>query len=157
MIYSGANIIAQSFCPKPSPSVNMVIMTTPENERVSLDFTIIGDTNIEQTIKNRTAKQSDATICGTDSSRLFSVQNGDIFAIDPLDQKFTHSVNINNGLSIAGLARARFIASTQANFGGVFSGGVVAMVDANDQRLVLLSFDYVTRKLSNPTEVPAPQ
>jgi len=51
---------------------------------------------------------------------------------------------INNGFSIAGLDHAIAISTTSAPFGGsAFNEGLVAIADANDARLVVLSRNYI--------------
>lgn len=56
-------------------------------------------------------------------------------------------VNIDDGLSIRGLEDIQFVAGTDAPMGSVYNDGLILMGDANDNRVVLLSLDYVRRAL----------
>ena len=55
-----------------------------------------------------------------------------------------YNFTIEQGLSISGLSRARAIAATSSPFGGSgFNDGIIALADAEDDRIVILSRSYL--------------
>lgn len=162
MIYVGETISATMFCPdiasekQATIEKQAVIVVTPEDKKIDLGFEI-SDSKVAQSIRNRIADTYGEAVCRGSASYPFLMKDGNILMLDPVNQGDGYLVNINDGLSIRGLNAANFIATTKASFGGVFSGGVVAMGDANDQRLVFISFDYIERKLEVAEETTGPQ
>ncbi len=159
MIYSGAELTVQSFCQNAPARLNEVMVLTSDNEKIDLAYSIIGDSNIEQSIKSRTPNQhqSDASVCKADISQPFTLKDDILFMLDPVNTKPAYVVNINDGLSIRGLSSINFMNTTKFNFGGVYNEGATVFVDRDEQRLVFISNGYVTGKLADIFETPTPQ
>ena len=67
---------------------------------------------------------------------------------------------IKNGLSVRGVDHIKYVATTSANYGGgAYSKGVLALVDADEQRIVFISLSYAERQLLKAVNQPedAPQ
>ncbi len=156
MIYVGETISATMFCPDTSSEGHAVIIVTPEYKRIDLGFEI-NDGGITQLINNRNAGTYDEAACRGSASYPFHIKDKNILMLDPMNQGGGYLININDGLSIRGLKSANFIATTRANFGGTYTGGLVAMGDGEQQRLVFISVDYIDRKLKISEETTSPQ
>lgn len=59
----------------------------------------------------------------------------------------TLSVELTNGLSIAGMTPIGYVAGTQANMGSVFNEGLILAADKNEGRVVLVSRSYALKEL----------
>jgi len=67
--------------------------------------------------------------------------------------------NIKNGLSVRGVDHIKYVASTTSNYGGgAYADGVLALVSADEDRIVFISMSYAERQLlkavNPPEEVP---
>ncbi|MHA6288526.1 hypothetical protein [Maricaulis sp. CAU 1757] len=88
-------------------------------------------------------------------TRLVLATNGN----DPLVQAFTardleprDTIDIIDGLSTRGVGQPAAIASTGADYGfTAYSGGLLAVFDAEDQRIKVVSRDAFTRAMLAPT------
>ena len=156
MIYLGENLSAVMFCPDTTAPGNTVMVLSPDNYKTELVFEIM-DGRIGQSIKNQNAVKGDPENCRNSISFPFILRDGLVLMLDPLNQGDGYRINLNDGLSIRGLTRANLIATTTANYGGTYVDGLVAFGDAQEQRLVFISFDYLTRKLDEIEQTQPPQ
>lgn len=58
-----------------------------------------------------------------------------------------HRMTIEDGLSIRGLEGTSFVSGTDAKMGSAYNEGVILYGDDNDNRIVMLSLDYLGRVL----------
>ncbi len=156
MIYSGEDMSAALFCPDIPVSDDSVLVLGPDHYKTELAFKIM-DGRIEQAIKNRNVDKGDTQTCRNNTSFPFILKDGHILMLDSLNQGEGYKINLNDGLSIRGLASANFIATTTANYGGPYVGGLAAFGDGQDQRLVFVSLEYLTRKLDDLEQAQPPQ
>ena len=65
------------------------------------------------------------------------------------------NIIIKNGLSIRGLNHVKYITSTKSNYGaGGYNTGVLALVDADANRIVFISLSYAERQLMKAMNPP---
>jgi len=62
----------------------------------------------------------------------------------------TLSLDITNGLSIGGINEAGLVTVTTTNMGSVFNQGVVLVAEENENRVVLISRDYILKEIKSP-------
>ncbi len=174
MFYSGEPIDAQGFCLAQDTATKTAMLLTANNEIKRISFNI-EDKHFEQTIiepipvkpkiKAENSTYENVSECAKNhqgvgyitsiptednladfTSNTFHFQpsktgglliNGDEF-----------QANIKNGLSVRGVTSIKYIASTQSNYGGgAYAKGVLALVDADENRIVFISMSYAERQL----------
>ena len=79
-----------------------------------------------------------------DTSYLLIVDNTDTYLFNADTQLVENKLVVKSGLSIRGLEKTKFIATTTHNFGGAaFSDGLVAFGQADEDRIVFVSRAYL--------------
>ena len=140
----------ERFCTASKPNDAVIWAQTTSKESQKLSFEIFEDTSITLTQLDISAGETDP--CGVSNALMLT----EAFAVkanesDPLltliSDEETLSVTITNGLSIEGIKNPGFVTVTSANMGSVFSEGVVLVAEDNENRVVLLSRDYVSKEL----------
>ena len=175
MIYSGENIDALSFDLISNNNGNSIKILDNRGKFYTVKI-VINSKVLEATIIHSAKSITDETSRGTNvasvgsdiSGKYFSVitntfgksdKNGLIISplwpTDPLMFK----ANIKNGLSVHGVDNIKYVASTTSNYGGgAYADGVLALVDAHEDRIVFISMSYAERQLlkavNPPEEVP---
>jgi len=172
MIYSGENIDALSFDLISNNSDNSIKILDNRGKFYTVKI-VVNSKVLEATIIPSAKSITDETSRGTNIANVgsdipgkyFSVvtntfissdKNGLIIAplwpTDPLMFK----ANIKNGLSVRGVDHIKYVASTTSNYGGgAYADGVLALVGADEDRIVFISMSYAERqflKVVNPAE-----
>ncbi len=172
MGFSGETIKARAFCTQKQPAENQISLLTSYGEYMTLDLNIT-DSHLSQEILSARSNSRKPSVCKFGfpaivlGSKDYAIQKSDLSGLfisysPPMkpNQKLpvleSYRANINDGLSVRGLEHVKFIATTQANYGGgAYADGVLALVDKDENRIVFISLSYVKRKLpevANPPE-----
>lgn len=149
MTYSGNSLKVERFCLEASPAANTLKLLAIDGKAHVLDFSVT-DNVIEQA--SQIAATSECAgipnFAYNEDSYQLSSKDG---PINVQSQATNYRLSINDGLSIRGLKNANYVNATLANYGGAaFKDGVVAMVDADENRIVFLSLDYMAGKIPKP-------
>jgi len=156
MIYSGADIAIQTFCQK-NNSINTPITVLTLGGKYKTIKLNITDKTVAQEVSDTITPANQSPSCLSQHATLghnqgnFNVVTGKpsglhLYQITPSDQKY--DVRVNNGLSVRGADRIKYVASTTSNYsGGAYAKGVLALVDADENRIVFISMSYAERQL----------
>ena len=156
MIYSGAEIAILTFCPKDSSEDSQINVLTLNGKYKTMELNI-DNGSIAQEVYDTISPPKQSSSClwqyATigDNLNNFNVVEGKtsglyFYQIAPSDREY--NVNIKNGLSVRGVEHVKYIASTQSNYGGgAYANGVLALVDADEDRVVFISLSYAERQL----------
>jgi hypothetical protein len=163
MIYSGEKIASQAFCLKKRSINNEITVLTKTGEFKTLNL-VISENTMRQEVSNTRPSQETSPHCQLHYAPIaqnagnYNVAKGEqsgikIHKYDPAEQEFL--VNITNGLSVRGAKHIKFIATTQSNYGGgAYADGVLALVDADEQRIVFISLSYAEGQLMKAVNPP---
>ncbi len=152
---TGVNIV--KFCKSSSPEQNTVNILSQDGYIVSLNISVLnGVLEYTETSKTKAAKDglcqkkkgmSSVPLQFTGAEYL-GTANGNLHFIRT-DQEAPLNLIINDGLSIKGLEGVDYINATTANYGGgAFKGGVIALIDNDESRIVFISLDYADGKVT---------
>lgn len=172
MIYSGESIDALNFDLISNDSDNSIKILDNRGKFYTVKI-VINSKVLEATIIHSAKSMTGETTRGTNVANVGSDISGKHFSVitntfinsdkngliitplwpaDPLMFK----ANIKNGLSVRGVDHIKYVASTTSNYsGGAYADGVLALVDADEQRIVFISMSYAERQLLkavNPAE-----
>lgn len=149
MTYSGNTVKAERFCLSASPAAATLKLLATDGKVHELNFSVT-DNVIEQTSQIATTSECAEIPNFTNNEGSNQLSSKDGF-INVQSQAASYQLAINDGLSIRGLKNASYINATKANYGGAaFKDGVIAMVDADENRIVFLSLDYMAGKIPPP-------
>ncbi len=149
MTYSGNSLKVKRFCLSTNPEADTLKLLGTDKKTYSLNFTV-KDNVIEQTSQIATTPECAGIPHFAYNKGSYQLTNKDgLINVQSQDGNFR--LVINDGLSIRGLKNANYVNATLANYGGAaFKDGVVAMVDADENRIVFLSLDYMAGKIPPP-------
>jgi len=163
MIYSGADVIAQTFCVKRGPINNEVIVFTKDGKYKTLNL-VINEKTIRQETTNEETSPAQSSNCLLQHALIaqdagnYNVITGKqtgigIFQSNPAKQEFL--VSIKNGLSVRSVDHIKYVASTTSNYGGgAYADGVLALVDKDENRIVFISLSYAEGQLLKAVNPP---
>ncbi|NNC37617.1 MAG: hypothetical protein HKO02_09175 [Hyphomonadaceae bacterium] len=85
-----------------------------------------------------------------ETNYLLMLNNEDIYLFNSATNALESKLVVQSGLSIGGLEKVKFIASTSHNYGGgAFSEGVLALGQADEDRIVFISKSYLANLLKD--------
>ena len=131
-------------------ALTAMINQTARNDNTSDFSSFGGSTGLSAVVKSDLYTQRGAHHIAVES------ELNTVFAVYKASQRVRlHNFTIEQGLSISGLNRARAIASTSSPFGGSgFNDGIIALADAEDDRIVIVSRSYLIDQLTAAEEPP---
>jgi len=92
---------------------------------------------------------------GENHSILIPGEPSGLVAINTGGEVDGFQINIKNGLSVGGVEHVKYITSTKSNYGaGGYNTGVLALVDADANRIVFISLSYAERQLMKALNPP---
>lgn len=132
-------------------ALTAMINQTARNDNTSDFSSFGGSTGLSAVVKSDLYTQRGAHHIASESAL------NTVFAVYKASQRARlHNFTIEQGLSISGLNRARAIAATSSPFGGSgFNDGIIALADAEDDRIVILSRSYLINQMKAATQPPS--
>lgn len=104
--------------------------------------------NSEEFITDETSVTKDISaltqLTLNDITYILMLKKGHVLLFNTQTNKLEYKIEVKSGLSISGLEKTKFIATTTHNFGGAaFSEGLVAFGQADEDRIVFVSRSYL--------------
>ena len=140
------------FCTSAEPSRSIIWAETTSGVAKKMTVGIFEDTSI--ILKSVSPHSEDVDICAAHKTLELGAgyslkPDNDLKRLTLSKDKADLSVEITNGLSIAGVKNAGFVTVTNANMGSVFNEGVMLVAEKDEGRLVLISRSYVLNELAS--------
>jgi hypothetical protein len=143
----------ERFCATAEPRENTIWAKTTSKASQKLTIEIFEDSSLTLIAAESTGEETDP--CSANNALSLTqdytlkpseAANGLTLTSD----SETLSLDITNGLSIGGISDAGLVTVTTANMGSVFNQGVVLVAEENENRIVLISRDYILKELKAP-------
>ena len=130
----------ERFCATAEPRENMIWAKTASKASQKLTIEIFEDSSLTLMAAESTGEETDP--CSA-NNQLSLTQD---YTLKPSAK----ANGLTNGLSIGGINDAGLVTVTTTNMGSVFNQGVVLVAEENENRLVLISRDYILKELKTP-------